>query len=167
MELSNIQYDNELNNRITQRNEISLHTNVHLGVRPLSTKYAYKPILDHPVSQKVPIKKYPEFNVKRDFLPGTRQGPWDGFAAHIHDESKLRNMFFSNNKCQQRHYIPSSKSDLYMLPPLKTTSTVKQNHPMLFQPPEQVNTTTKYAYKEQLVFNNNSRQTILNQKLVL
>lgn len=165
MEVFNISYDNEINHRITQRNQNYVATNIHLGVRPLSTKYDYKPILDKPVSNNVKIKKYPVFNVRQSFLPGDRQGPWDGFSTHIQDESKLRNMYFSNNDCMQRFYIPSSKSSLYVTPPIPNNNPVKQTHPMLFAPNKHYTTTTKYAYKENKVFNNDSRQTILNHKI--
>ena len=46
MEVFNISYDNEINHRITQRNQYYIDTNIHLGVRPVSTNYDFKPILD-------------------------------------------------------------------------------------------------------------------------
>ena len=165
MEISNVYYDNELNDRITQRNRSHVNTNIHLGVRPLSTKYDYKPILDKPLSKNVPIQKYPEFNVQRQFLPGDRPGPWDGFATHVHDESVLRNMFFANTKAPQRDYVPSSKSDLYETRSVPNTKPVKQTHPLLFKIPSQVKTTTKYAHKEKSIFYNDTRQMILNDRL--
>ena len=164
MEISNVYYDNELNDRITLRNRSHVNTNIHLGVRPLSTKYDYKPIVDKSISQNVPIQKYPEFNVHKQFLPGTRQGPWDGFATHIHDESKLRNMFFANTKAPQRYYIPSSKSDLYETRPVPNARPVKQTHSLLFKPPAHIITETKHAHKETRVFYNDSRQMRLNAK---
>ena len=166
MDINNIRRDNQLNVRINDRNNVQLHTNINLGVRPLSTKYAYKPILDRPLSQDVPLQKYPEFNVKRDFLPGNRQGPWDGFATHIHDESLLRNMFFAISKAPQRYYIPSSRSDLYKTAPVRTSNPTKQTHPLLFNASKTSNKVTKVTkpiYKEHKVFNNDSRQMRLNE----
>ena len=113
MEISNIKRDNQLNERIKERNMIYVNTNINLGIRPVPTKYGYKPIIATPLNNNVPIQNYPTFTVEKNYLPGNRQGPWDGFASHINDESKLKNMFFANTKCQQGLYIPSSNSSLY------------------------------------------------------
>tara|TARA_B100001758_G_scaffold247910_1_gene268434 strand:+ start:9113 stop:9607 length:495 start_codon:yes stop_codon:yes gene_type:complete len=162
MNISNIQRDNELNERIKQRNMIYVNTNINLGNRPESTKYGYKPIIDRPVSQKVPIERTETFNVNTHFLPGNRQGPWDGFATHIHDESRLRNLFFANTLCQQGLYIPSSNSDLYKSPKITGRKHETQKFPYLFNTP-QLHKENKPLYKENKVFNNNSRQMRLNE----
>ena len=163
MDISNIKRDNELNERIKQRNMVYVKTNLHLGVRPQSTKYGYKPIVDRPQNNTVPIQHTEMFNVHTHYLPGNRQGPWDGFATHIHDESKLRNMFFANTKCQQPLYIPSSDSDLYNKPTIVGRNHEQQPFPELFTIPN-VNKQTKPIYKENKIFNNDSRQMRLNEK---
>lgn len=162
MDISNIKRDNELNERIKQRNMVYVKTNLHLGVRPQSTKYGYKPIVDRPENNTVPIQHTEMFNVHTHYLPGNRQGPWDGFATHIHDESKLRNMFFANTKSQQGIYIPSSNSDLYELPKIKGRNKESQTFPGLFTTP-QIQKQTSPIYKENKLFNNDSRQMRLNE----
>ena len=162
MDISNIKRDNELNERIKQRNMVYVKTNIHLGVRPESTKYGYKPIIDRPESNTVPIQHTKLFNVENDYLPGNRQGPWDGFVSHIHDESVLRNMFFANTKCQQSIYVPSSNSELYELPKIKGRDKETQPFPGLFNNGP-INEHTKKIYKENKVFNNDSRQMRLNE----
>ena len=162
MEISNIKRDNQLNERIKQRNMVYVNTNINLGIRPIPTKYGYKPIVSTNVSNKVPIQTYPSFNVENNYLPGNKQGPWDGFATHINDESKLRNMFFANTKCQQQIYIPSSDSDLYTKPTIVGRNHERQPFPELFTNPN-VNKKTKPIYSENKIFNNDSRQMRLNE----
>ena len=132
MDISNIKRDNQLNERIKQRNMVYVNTNINLGIRPIPTKYGYKPILSTPLNNTVPIQHTDLFNVHTHYLPGNRQGPWDGYATHIHDESKLRNMFFANTKCQQQLYIPSSNSDLYNKPTVVGRNHERQPFPELF-----------------------------------
>ena len=162
MDISNIKRDNELNERIKERNMSYVNTNIDLGVRPQSTKYGYKPIVDRPLSQSVPIQKTEVFNVNTHYLPGNRQGPWDGFATNIHQESKLRNMFFANTKCQQGIYIPSSTSTLYNSPKVVGRKNENQPYPGLFTTPR-VQKPTPKLYNENKVFNNDSRQMRLNE----
>ena len=161
MEISNIKYDNELNDRIKERNMVYVNTNINLGIRPIPTKYGYKPILSTPLKNNVPIQHYPTFNVDKDYLPGNKQGPWDGFASHINDESKLKNMFFANTKCQQGLYIPSSNSSLYNKPTVIGRNNEKQPFPYLFEN-YNVNKPTKSIYNETKIFNNDSRQMRIN-----
>ena len=141
---------------------VYVNTNINLGIRPIPTKYGYKPIVSTTVSNNVPIQTYPSFNVENNYLPGNKQGPWDGFATHINDESKLRNMFFANTKSQQGIYIPSSNSELYELPKVKGRNKESQTFPGLFTTP-QVQKQTPPIYKENKVFNNDSRQMRLNE----
>ena len=162
MDISNIKRDNQLNERIKQRNMVYVNTNINLGIRPIPTKYGYKPILSTPVSNTVPIQTYPTFNVETNYLPGNKQGPWDGFATQINEESKLRNMFFANTKSQQGIYIPSSNSELYELPKVKGRNKESQTFPGLFTTP-QVQKQTPPIYKENKIFNNDSRQMRLNE----
>ena len=161
MKISNIKKDDELNERIKQRNMVYSNTNINLGIRPVSTKYGYKPIVDPHLSKEVPINHYPTFNVNTTYLPGNRQGPWDGFASHVNDESKLKNMFFATTKCQQHYYIPSSSSELYNNPKLIGRNE-KQTYPLLFNHPS-VQKDTKPIYEENKLFNNDSRQMRLNE----
>jgi|TARA_Y100000992_G_scaffold291954_1_gene248898 hypothetical protein len=162
MNITNIKRDNELNERIKERNMVYVKTNINLGIRPESTKYGYKPIMDRPVSNTVPIQKTDLFHVNTHYLPGNRQGPWDGFASRIHDESQLRNMFFANTKAQQGVYIPSSNSDLYQPTTVKGREHEKQTFPYLFND-SLLTSTTSNVYKENKLFNNDSRQMRLNE----
>ena len=141
---------------------VYVNTNINLGIRPIPTKYGYKPILSTPLKNNVPIQHYPTFNVDKDYLPGNKQGPWDGFASHINDESKLKNMFFANTKAQQGVYIPSSNSDLYQPTTVKGREHEKQTFPYLFND-SLLTSTTSNVYKENKLFNNDSRQMRLNE----
>jgi hypothetical protein len=162
MEISNIKRDNQLNERIKERNMVYVNTNINLGIRPVPTKYGYKPIIATPLSNNVPIQNYPTFSVEKNYLPGNRQGPWDGFATRINDESKLKNMFFANTKCQQGIYVPSSNSSLYNKPIVIGRNKEKQTFPYLFER-SNVNKQTKPIYSENKIFNNDSRQMRLNE----
>ena len=71
-------------------------------------------------------------------------------------------MFFANTKSQQGIYIPSSNSELYELPKVKGRNKESQTFPGLFTTP-QVQKQTPPIYKENKVFNNDSRQMRLNE----
>jgi hypothetical protein len=111
--LCNLERTFELSDRMYKRN-VPPHTlQPQFGIRPVPTKYATMPILDQRTIPTVPIDKTPPYTVSNQFNPGDRQSPWNGFAANVNQESKLKNMFFALQNCEQGDYIPSSDSDMY------------------------------------------------------
>ena len=109
----NIARDNELNIRIAERNTPSKQLEPAFSCRPVSTKYTLLPTVDEYRETSISIRNYPIYNLGNTFNPGTDQAPWSGFASNINNESMLRNQFFALQKCDQKDYIPSTRSSLY------------------------------------------------------
>lgn len=101
------------NRKIYDRNIPSQFLQPYLDVRPVLTKYSYFPIVDPRKEISVPLEQMPTYNVHKVFNPGNSQSPWSGFASNINTESELRNQIYALQKCNQREYVPGSKSDLY------------------------------------------------------
>ena len=110
---NNIDSNEELNNRITERNVPSDKLQPQFSIRPVSTKYSMLPIFDRRADTTVPIERQPTYSINNVFNPGNAEAPWSGFASNINKESTLRNQFFALQKCGQSSYIPSSSSDMY------------------------------------------------------
>ena len=108
-----IDRDVEISNRIAERNMPSRPLQPQFSQRPVSTKYALMPIIDRRAPATVPIHTEPTFSVGTVFNPGNTQSPWSGFASNINDESTLRGQFFALQNCEQKEYVPSTKSDMY------------------------------------------------------
>jgi hypothetical protein len=121
----------ELNDRISSRNIPSTPLEPSYYHVPVSTKYAYMPILDQRKPATVPLNNYPVFSPHATFNPGNSMAPWAGFANNVNVESSLRSQFFALQHCEQSEYVPSSSSDLYnvYVPP----NPVKQPFPNLFK----------------------------------
>jgi hypothetical protein len=121
----------ELNDRISSRNIPSTPLEPSYYHVPVSTKYAYMPILDQRKPATVPLNNYPVFSPHATFNPGNSMAPWAGFANNVNVESSLRRQFFALQHCEQSEYVPSSSSDLYnvYVPP----NPVKQPFPNLFK----------------------------------
>ena len=121
----------ELNDRISSRNIPSMPLEPSYYHVPVSTKYAYMPILDQRKPATVPLNNYPVFSPYNTFNPGNSMAPWAGFANNVNVESSLRSQFFALQHCEQSEYVPSSSSDLYnvYVPP----NPVKQPFPNLFK----------------------------------
>ena len=111
--ICNLNRTQELSNRMYNRNVPSHMLQAKFGMRPVSTKYAIMPIVDQRPLSNVPIIQQPTYNTQTQFNPGDTEGPWSGFASKIDDESKLRNIYFALQHCEQPNYVPSSQSDLY------------------------------------------------------
>lgn len=121
----------ELNDRISSRNIPSTPLEPSYYHVPVSTKYAYMPILDQRKPATVPLNNYPVFSPHDTFNPGNSMAPWAGFANNVNIESSLRSQFFALQHCEQSEYVPSSSSDLYnvYVPP----NPIKQPFPNLFK----------------------------------
>ncbi len=124
----------ELNTRVARRNIPSTPLQAQFGIRPVSTKYATMPMADRRAFPTVPIQRQPIYNIADTFNPGNAQGPWAGFAAHINDESSLRNQFFALQRgAGQACYIPARASDMYVATQPRTTEQTIQPFPGLFE----------------------------------
>ena len=113
LRLCNLNRHVELNQRIFGRNLPTSPLQPHFSIRPVSTKYDLMSIIDRRPEPNVDIKRVPTHNVNANFNPCNAQAPWEGFAANINDESRLRNQFFAIQNCDKAVYVPSSQSDMY------------------------------------------------------
>lgn len=105
---TNIDYDNELNKRLENRNTPSEPLQPLFDSRPVSTKYTIMHAFDKPI-QKVPQRIYDPYQI---FNPGDR-APIDYFMRNVDVESKLRSQFFALQSSPQAVYVPEMNSQLY------------------------------------------------------
>jgi hypothetical protein len=110
----NIEYDNELNNRMNTRHLPSQQLRPLYEVRPVATKYSFFQTVDERVHSSVPILDYPTYS-NEVFNPGSR-APVDFYMKEIDTEMKLRNQFMALQKGNQSAYIPALNSSLYNFP---------------------------------------------------
>ena len=85
--------DEELNNRISDRNIPSTSLQPQYSIRPVATKYGYMPILDQNKKVDTPLKSYTQYSTSHVFNPGNSKAPWSGFSNNVNIESTLRNQF--------------------------------------------------------------------------
>lgn len=159
----NEERDEELNNRISDRNISSTSLQPQYSIRPVATKYGYMPILDQYKTVNTPLKNYTQYSTSQVFNPGNAKAPWSGFSNNINVESTLRNQYFALQKCEQSEFVPSSDSDLY-----KTTvdyKPIKQTHPLLFDKPEFTPFNPNTLNIGNNLFNNHTRYDIKNTHL--
>lgn len=121
-----------LNSRLFDRYFPDAPLQPNFDPRPISTKYAYLPVIDRRKDPNVPIQKYLDHSPEGgNFYCGTDKAPVDGFFKNVDTESTLRHQFFALQRdAGQSVYIPSTESDLY-----KTTAVGRQEtqtHPDLF-----------------------------------
>lgn len=158
--ICNVDRDVELSNRIAERNMPSRPLQPQFSQRPVSTKYALLPIIDRRAKSNVPIHTEPTFSVGNVFNPGNTQSPWSGFASNINHESTLRGMFFALQNCEQKEYVPSTKSDMYQVEAVGRKE--QQQFPGLFQEQQfaPFNPNTCDLGKD--LFNNSTRVQLMN-----
>ena len=120
----------ETNTRIYDRNIPSQPLQAYLDVRPVMTKYSIMPIVDPRRKIQVPVVQTPTYNTHSTFNPGNTQSPWSGF--NVNQESELRNQIYALQKCSQKEFVPSSKSDLYQWD-FKSSKNIHQTHDLLFK----------------------------------
>lgn len=160
--ICNIDYDNELNIRLSARNEPSQPLQPQFSLRPISTKYALLPIVDRVMPCKVPLEKYPIYQPGQVFNPGNNIAPWSGFAINVDVESTLRSQVMALQRNEQSVYIPSSDSDMYENE--VSGRQEQQPFPRLFQHPpfQSFNPNTCNVGKD--IFHNSTREQRLNLK---
>jgi len=110
----NIDYDNELNKRMQNRDFPSQQLRPLYEVRPVSTKYTFFNTVEEQMPSKVPLMDYKPYT-SDVFNPGNR-GPVDFYMREIDTEMKLRNQFMALQKGNQTVYVPGSNSSLYEFP---------------------------------------------------
>jgi hypothetical protein len=125
------QYQERENKKLYDRNLPSQFLQPYLDFRPMATKYAYFPIVQPSKVATVQLNQQPTYNVHSVFNPGNTQSPWSGFATNINMESELRNQIYALQKCNQKEYVPTSRSDLYNYTMQVQTQPI--THELLFQ----------------------------------
>ena len=125
----------ELNERISTRNNPSAPLQPQFDIRPLSTKYSMMPIFDRRPIPTVSINVLPSYDITTTFNPGNVQAaaPWAGFANNVNEESRLRNQFFAIQRgAVQSTYIPFRYSDMDQVN-IPANEQVLQPFPRLFE----------------------------------
>lgn len=107
----NIEYDNELNDRINTRHLPSQQLRPLYEVRSVSTKYSFFQTVDERIHSSVPLHDYNTYSMDV-FNPGTR-APVDFYMREIDTEMKLRNQYMALQKGNQSEYVPDLNSSLY------------------------------------------------------
>ena len=132
----------ELNERHYSRNLASRQMNPKYLSRPVSNRRVVMPVVDDVKKSKVQKGTFSDFDMKKDFIPGTN-GPYNGYSNNVDVESSLFNRFAPLQKCGQVKFLPNSTSDLYnsivpaadrMAQPFSLLQ--KQDDPIRFNPNE-------------------------------
>lgn len=147
-------FHNFENDKIYNRNIPSQPLQMYLDARAVPTKYSLFPIVDPHKPTTVQSIQYPLFNQQTMFNPG-KNGPYSGFANNVNHESELRNQIFALQRCDQREYVPSSTSSLYV--PYKPTpvEATPASQSLMFQPDTFCQNQNQKGDKK--LFNNSSR----------
>lgn len=149
MNICNIGYDNELNNRINSRLFPTQSLKPHFETRPVSTKYTFfQTVEEHPQSI-TPEIKYNYYSPITVFNPGNK-APIEFFINNIDTESILRHQFMALQKSNQAVYVPELTSSLY-----ENQYEYKKEYA-----PTDCITSTNNAKLEKQVFNNFTRYNL-------
>ena len=157
---NNIDRNQILNERISNRNIPSEYLQPVFSNHPVSTKYSKLPIVDQYKKASIPLAVASNYNVGTIFNPGNTQSPWNGYANNVDVETVLRNQTFALQKGDKSMYVPSTTSDLY------NVEVVGRNEEQPF--PELFNSQVLQSFNPntynlaQDVFNNSTRQQLKN-----
>ena len=114
--VDNLDYDNELNKRLENRNTPSAPLQPLYDIRPVATKYTMFHTVDKPQQLHPQYKSRYQteyiYDQHQMFNPGDR-APVDYFIKNVDVESKLRSQFFALQTSPQAVYIPELNSQLY------------------------------------------------------
>jgi hypothetical protein len=121
----NLEYDNELNKRLENRNVPSVLLQPIYDIRPVATKYTIFHTDDKNQNYNQNQNQY--YDPHQVFNPG--KAPIDYFIKNIDIESTLRSQFFALQQSPQSVYIPELNSQLY------------QNDMAYLNPPDSFSTT--------------------------
>ena len=105
----NLEYDNELNKRLENRNMPSAPLQPLFDIRPVATKYTMFHTVDPNINSTGAQYHYDPYQI---FNPGDR-APVEYFIRHVDVESTLRSQFFALQTSPQAVYIPELNSQLY------------------------------------------------------
>lgn len=89
----------ELNKRLSDRNQTNTIPQMLYSPRPISIKYNDYPIIDHYKSSNTPMIPYEAYDINYDYLPSSYISPYNGF--NVNTESNLRNIDKKLTKCQE------------------------------------------------------------------
>ena len=157
----NIAEQNEISEKIYERNIPSSPLQPAYSIRPVGTKISTMPIISPFSKPNIPCKQYGTFNIETTFNPGNAEAPWSGFSANINTESKLRNQFFGNQQCEQKEWVPQSNSDLYYSR-LPVAQRYFGPHSNLFNESEFASFDPEPENLEKKFFHNHTRQQVKN-----
>lgn len=143
----------ELNERIFSRNLTEHALEPKYDIHATPTKYVKMPVVNIRRNMNEIQATYPVYSTSKQFYPGNSKAPWSGFANNVDIETTLRNTTFALQKCDQREYIPSTKSNMYSYPLNDLPAPLQ--HGLLFHVPEVKTDVTEYNDDE--VFNNSTR----------
>lgn len=105
-----LEYDNELNKRLENRNMPSAPLQPLYDIRPVATKYTMFHTVDPKInSTSSGLYQYDPYQI---FNPGDR-APVEYFIRHVDVESTLRSQFFALQTSPQAVYVPELNSQLY------------------------------------------------------
>ena len=108
----NLEYDNELNKRLENRNTPSAPLQPIYDIRPIATKYTMFHTVDD--TRQYQYHNSNQYDPHLIFNPG--KAPIDYFIRNIDVESKLRSLFFAIQNSPQSMYVPEVNSQLYENP---------------------------------------------------
>lgn len=154
----------ELNKRIYERtlmSDIPLRPN--MDSRPMETRHVVFQMVSSSPPPIVPIRKYLEYDTSKTFSSIQSNAPVDGYLNNIDKESCLRNQFYGlQHGAIQTTYVPSSKSDLYVVQLPNNVTNTPQPFPLLFEKETyrtsgNENVTTKIGKN---IFNNATKQQL-------
>ena len=151
--IRNDERNNEINQRMFQRNTTDKPLEPNISVRATPTKYVRMPIVNVRKPANEPLALYNIYDNKKQFYPGDSKAPWSGFADNVDTETQLRNTMFALQKCDQREYVPSTNSNMYSYPLQQLPPPFQ--HGLLFSVPEVQNNRPDFNDNE--VFNNSTR----------
>ena len=154
--------DQELNNRIFERNIPSHTVDPVFTPKPVATRYTKMHILDNNENNlTTQISAKNQFQTSTTFFPGDRKPNWNGFVTNVDKESQLRNQFFALQKCDQAYYVPGSESDLYVnknIPSGKDHENgIKEDEGLMFRQFKFENFNPNLFSAGNLLFNNSTR----------
>jgi hypothetical protein len=107
--ITNLEYDNELNKRLENRNVPSGQLDVLLDFRPLSTKYTLFHTSD---SEQITTTQYHNQNQNQSYFNPGNRGPVNSFMKNVDIETKLRSQYNLENK-PEKAFVPELHSQLY------------------------------------------------------
>jgi hypothetical protein len=156
-----LQVQNKMNVSIYKRNIPSRDLQPNINARPVSTKYAFYPIVDQRRRGKYPLKQYPSYETSFVFNPSDDLAPSSGFRKNINVESELRNQIYALQKGDRAVYVPTSSSDLYK--PMWVPQNQIQN-PRVFHQEKFNSFNPDVLNINQFVYNNSTRTQLKNVK---